>query len=591
MSELSNAVGGLNMTAAIQGYVSKVIAIPGMKSLVLDEETTGIVSLVYAQSQIIAKEVFLVERLDQQGGAKAEAAQQPMHHLKAIVFVRPTRATVDAIIAQLKKPKYKEYHLFFSNVLPKEFLRALAEADEFEVIKQVQEYYGDVYSVNPDVYHVNTPLTFGLLQPEAFWHDQDRLTFQRQVHGIMSALLAMKKRPIVRYSRSSALAQKTAMEVVRRMKEEAELFHFGQSSGNPLLLVLDRRDDPVTPLLSQWTYQAMVHELIGIKNNRVNMSKVPGIRKELRDIVLSCDQDHFFRGSMFLNFGDLGASIKDLVEDYQRKVKSNTKIQTLEDMTRFVENYPEFRSLSGNVSKHVAIMSELSRLVDQRQLMAVSELEQDLACQHNHSDALERCLRLLNDPRVAFQDKLRVVLLYALRYEKSKNELPQLKALLRDRASTPSERLRCRAVDKILQHAGTAVRGGDLFGNKSFWGRTKNIFGGGLKGVENIYTQHKPLLAATLDKVLADKLKPAEYPFVDRNQSAGKHSDVFVYILGGVTFEEALAVHTINKSDSGTNVLLGGSFIHNSSSFLDDVLGGAKASAFGDDDERKVDIM
>lgn len=25
-------------------------------------------------------------------------------------------------------------------------------------------------------------------------------------------------------------------------------------------LVLDRREDPVTPLLSQWTYQAMVHE-------------------------------------------------------------------------------------------------------------------------------------------------------------------------------------------------------------------------------------------------------------------------------------------------------------------------------------------
>ena len=28
----------------------------------------------------------------------------------------------------------------------------------------------------------------------------------------------------------------------------------------PVQLVLDRREDPVTPLLSQWTYQAMVHE-------------------------------------------------------------------------------------------------------------------------------------------------------------------------------------------------------------------------------------------------------------------------------------------------------------------------------------------
>lgn len=49
----------------------------------------------------------------------------------------------------------------------------------------------------------------------------------------------------------------------------------------PLLLILDRRNDPVTPMLSQWTYQAMVHELFGIQNGRVDMSGVPDIRPEL----------------------------------------------------------------------------------------------------------------------------------------------------------------------------------------------------------------------------------------------------------------------------------------------------------------------
>jgi hypothetical protein len=36
---------------------------------------------------------------------------------------------------------------------------------------------------------------------------------------------------------------------------------------------LDRRNDPVTPLLSQWTYQAMVHELCGITNGRVKLEQ------------------------------------------------------------------------------------------------------------------------------------------------------------------------------------------------------------------------------------------------------------------------------------------------------------------------------
>ena len=44
------------------------------------------------------------------------------------------------------------------------------------------------------------------------------------------------------------------------------------------LLLVDRRDDPVTPLLSQWTFQAMVHELIGIDANRVDLKDVPGVR-------------------------------------------------------------------------------------------------------------------------------------------------------------------------------------------------------------------------------------------------------------------------------------------------------------------------
>jgi hypothetical protein len=43
-----------------------------------------------------------------------------------------------------------------------------------------------------------------------------------------------------------------------------------------------RREDPVTPLLSQWTYQAMVHELLGINNNRVSLAGTPGITKDLQ---------------------------------------------------------------------------------------------------------------------------------------------------------------------------------------------------------------------------------------------------------------------------------------------------------------------
>ena len=92
---------------------------------------------------------------------------------------------------------------------------------------------------------------------------------------------------------------------------------------------------------------------------------------------------------MYLNFGDLGIKVKELVDEYQRKTQSNQNIETVEDIKKFIENYPEFRKMSGNVSKHVSLMGELSRVVDNRALLDVSEVEQDLANRENHSEHIK----------------------------------------------------------------------------------------------------------------------------------------------------------------------------------------------------------
>lgn len=92
---------------------------------------------------------------------------------------------------------------------------------------------------------------------------------------------------------------------------------------------------------------------------------------------------------MYLNFGDLGGNIKDYVDTYQHKTKSNMNIESIADMKRFVEEYPEFRRLSGNVTKHVTLVGELSRRVEKDSLLEVSELEQSLACNDSHTADLK----------------------------------------------------------------------------------------------------------------------------------------------------------------------------------------------------------
>jgi hypothetical protein len=94
------------------------------------------------------------------------------------------------------------------------------------------------------------------------------------------------RRPYVRYLASSQAASAVAHEVQGVIGGERELFTFAKAGGSsPLLLVLDRREDPLSPLLTKWTYQAMIHETLpgGIKNNVVDMKQVKGVSKDMEE--------------------------------------------------------------------------------------------------------------------------------------------------------------------------------------------------------------------------------------------------------------------------------------------------------------------
>lgn len=546
-----------------------------MKALILDPDTTGIVSMVFSQSDIIQKSVFLVEEVHK--AAKSED-NQSMPHLKGVCYVRPTPSTMTQLCRMLRYPKFSEYHIFFSNAVTKAQLKQLAEADEFGLVAEVQEYFADYFALGEGLFHLGIQSSQRLRAPPSQWRKEEHDLMAEHVAGLSAVLLSLKKRPDVRYEASSSLAKTLALQVTNYMKEEATLFHSEAAQSAPcLLLVLDRNDDPVTPLLSQWTYRAMVHELLGIRNNRLDLHDVPDIRPELQEVVLSPQQDRFYKGSMLLNFGDLGGSMKELVQNYQRKSKDNSNIESIEDMQRFVDHYPEFRQMAGNVSKHVAIMTELSRLVRVRKLMDVSELEQEMVSGDlDHATSLEECLKFLNDQQVRFEEKLRLVMMYALRFESVKNSLRTLQDVLKDRASSPQQTLQCEAVDAVLRSCGADKRGGDLFGNKTFVGMGKRL-ASQLKGVENVYTQHKPLLTNTLDTLLRGKLKPTNFPFLDSSSSnRTRYKHVIVYIIGGATYEEAAAVEELNQSETGVRIVLGGSVIHNSRSYLADLLAPAR---------------
>uniref|UniRef100_A0A2K5SDR0 Vacuolar protein sorting 45 homolog n=1 Tax=Cebus imitator TaxID=2715852 RepID=A0A2K5SDR0_CEBIM len=360
----------------------------------------------------------------------------------------------------------------------------------------------------------------------------DPAQLSRTTQGLTALLLSLKKCPMIRYQLSSEAAKRLAECVKQVITKEYELFEFRRTEVPPLLLILDRCDDAITPLLNQWTYQAMVHELLGINNNRIDLSRVPGISKDLREVVLSAENDEFYANA-------------------------------------FVENYPQFKKMSGTVSKHVTVVGELSRLVSERNLLEVSEVEQELACQNDHSSALQNVKRLLQNPKVTEFDAARLVMLYALHYERhSSNSLPGLMMDLRNKGV--SEKYR-KLVSAVVEYGGKRVRGSDLFSPKDAVAITKQFLKG-LKGVENVYTQHQPFLHETLDHLIKGKLKENLYPYLGPSTLRDRPQDIIVFVIGGATYEEALTVYNLNRTTPGVRIVLGGTTVHNTKSFLEEVL-------------------
>jgi vacuolar protein sorting-associated protein 45 len=117
------------------------------------------------------------------------------------------------------------------------------------------------------------------------------------------------------------------------------------------------------------------------------------------------------------------------------------------------------------------------------------------------------------------------------------------------------------------------VAGGipELFQPGSFFSAARDRFTS-LKGVENVYTQHTPMLEGTLQDLIKGKLKEQLYPFVEGGGTTkDKPQDIIIFMIGGTTYEEAKMVAQVNASSPGVRVVLAGTKVHNSSTFLEEV--------------------
>jgi len=356
----------------------------------------------------------------------------------------------------------------------------------------------------------------------------------------------------------------------------------------PILLLIDRKNDPITPLILPWTYQSMIHELIGINKNMVELaeSKEP--------IILSESQDPFFKQSMYLNYGDLTDKFQEYVEEYKKQTKQssieNLKTQNLSELKKVLTKFPEFKKLLNNILKHLNLISELDNQISHQSLWEVSELQQTIICNlESQQTTRTRLLEILDKPTISTENKIKLVLLYSVKFNQNENDLAVFLNKFHDPAitnpiPTVSQISLMKNFNKEFNKSPISTNNnnsnniGKIFNNKKI--SINLLFNNSANNntTNNIYMQYIPKLNELLNELINQNQNHSNQfhlstliPDIVTKQYGNvgdSVQDIIIYIKGGVTFEESRLIHDLSLANNKINLVIGSDGILNSERWL-----------------------
>ncbi|QLG73462.1 hypothetical protein HG535_0E05460 [Zygotorulaspora mrakii] len=559
------------------GGIASVTEKSRIKALLLDKDTTTTISMCATQSELLSHEIYLVDTIENEN-------RDVMRHLRCLVYVKPTEETIQSLLRELQNPKYGDYQIFFNNSVTKSQLERLAESDDLEVVSKIEEVFQDYHILNEDFFSLDMPAE-NLFTRQGIW---DEVGLAECTKCVKSLLLSLKIKPEIRYESDSKLCQKLAKELVYEIDQnEKVLFDFPLMDSPPLLVLLDRKSDPLTPLLQPWTYQSMLNEYIGVKRNLVDLSNIPGIDENLKKVSLSPKQDSFFHDTMFLNFGELGDKVKQYVTNYKNNTHSNSKIDTIEDIKTFIEKYPEFRKLSGNVAKHMAIVGELDRQLQLKDIWQLSEVEQNIAVHKNNQEDYQDMIKLLQSPKLENFYKLKLACIYSLKHEDNSTKMNEVVQALKEQPSFPANDI--NFLHKFRETVAKYHKGSDAnrYPDKddllSELAKKFNSRMGSKSNADtdNVYMQHIPEISTLLTDFSKNKMSKGKLKTINSSDFTNNNlpnapsvppQDIVLFVIGGVTFEEARFVHQFNETmRNKMRVILGGTSVISTKGYIDEL--------------------
>ncbi|KAK5140025.1 hypothetical protein LTR04_003202, partial [Oleoguttula sp. CCFEE 6159] len=411
---------------------------PQWKVLVVDEASRKLIDNVVKEDEILNEHITNIEQIEHKRLAKKD--------MDAVYILTPQPHIVDCIPEDLLDMDFLSA-LVWPSVLPLADLSlevlhpALRDRIDKSTIAREQITLFRVLNVEflPRESHVVTfrdPWSFPVLFHPAC-NNLVKQHMEDMAQKIVGVCVALGEYPTIRYYRPrnpNHEASVLCSHLARFVQDELDLyakFHedFPPASTRPrgALYIVDRSMDLYAPLVHEFTYQAMAHDLLPIKDGekttyraKVNEGRPDEQEKDMeigeKDKIWVQNRHHHMKDT-----------IEKLMSDFQKFIDENphftntdsgnaSSLNAIKDM---LAGLPQFQEMKEAYSLHLSMAQECMNIFQRQKLPDLASVEQSLAIgldedYRKPKNMADQVVRTLDDESISHLDRLRLIALYLL---------------------------------------------------------------------------------------------------------------------------------------------------------------------------------
>ncbi|OAY49306.1 protein transport Sec1a isoform X1 [Manihot esculenta] len=396
------------------------------KVLIMDKVTVKVLSHCCKMSDITDQGISLVEELFKR--------REPLPSMDVIYFIQPSKENVVMFLSDMsgREPLYKTAYVFFSSSVPKELVNHIkCDSSVLPRIGALREMNLEYFPIDSQAFTTDHD---GALQ-ELYGENAENSRKFDACLNVMASRIAtvfasLKEFPRVRYRAKTpdasegtfrdTIPTKLATAVWNLVSKYKSIPNFPQTETCELL-ILDRSVDQIAPVIHEWTYDAMCHDLLDMEGNKyvVEVPSKMGGEPEKKEVLLE-DNDPVWLELRHAHIADASERLHDKMTTLSKNkaaqvhsARDGGEIST-RDMQKIVQALPKYKEQIEKLTLHVEIAGEINEIIRDMGLRELGQLEQDLVFGDAGAKEVINFIRMNQDASPDIM--LRLLLIYACVY-------------------------------------------------------------------------------------------------------------------------------------------------------------------------------